>query len=481
MDNLKHKILGAFTWSSIDRVAQQGVQFLIGIVLARLLSPTDYGLMGMVMIFAGLSYVLVESGFNYALVRTKELTPQHTNTIFYTNLAISVTLYLLLFFTAPYIAAFFNQPQLTAIARVTFLAILFNACYLVPYALIGKSLNYKALAQINLSATLLSGVAGIALAYLQYGVWALVAQQTTYHFFRIFGFYFHTHWKPQLTFKWQVIREYGGFSLHILASSLLSVIFNNIYTFILGKLYPIKQVGYYTQAYKMSETANFTFLSILGATYNLFAQIHDQKQRLCRILNTIQERAALIVIPITVLLIADAHPLFYTLFGEKWMQAVPYFQLICAANLLTPMFQINIHALNAIGKSNVSFGIELAKRGLILGSILIGLQWNILGLLIGYAVACLLSWGISCMEVKRHLQIDFGKQLWHILPALIFSSVLAIICYYASVFTPNIYLQLVIRAGVFLVGYCLLTAIFYPSLWKGAIAHLKNLRNPKQE
>ena len=144
-------MLGALTWSSIDRVAQQGVQFLIGIVLARLLSPTDYGLMGMVMIFAGLSYVLVESGFNYALVRTKDLTPQHTNTIFYTNLAISATLYLLLFFTAPYIALFFNQPQLTAIARVTFLAILFNACYLVPFALINKALDYKSLAKINLS------------------------------------------------------------------------------------------------------------------------------------------------------------------------------------------------------------------------------------------------------------------------------------------------------------------------------------------
>ena len=474
-------MLGALTWSSIDRVAQQGVQFLIGIVLARLLSPTDYGLMGMVMIFAGLSYVLVESGFNYALVRTKNLTPQHTNTIFYTNLAISWALYLLLFFTAPYIALFFNQPQLTAIARVTFLAILFNACYLVPYALIGKELDYKSLAKINLSATLLSGIAGIALAYFQYGVWALVAQQTTYHFFRIFGFYFHTKWKPQLTFKWQVIREYSHFSSHILASSLLSVVFNNIYTFILGKLYPIKQVGYYTQAYKMSETANFTFLAILSTTYNLFAQIHDQKERLCRILNTIQERTALIVIPITVLLIVDAHPLFYTLFGEKWMQSVPYFQLICAANLLTPMFQINIHALNAIGKSNVSFGIELGKRGLILGSILVGLHWNILGLLIGYAVACILSWGISCMEVKRLLHINFGKQLWHILPALFFSALMAFTCYYASAFTANIYVQLVVRAGVFLMGYCLLTAACYPSIWKGAIDYLKNLRQPKQE
>lgn len=469
-------MLGAFTWSSIDRVAQQGVQFLIGIVLARLLSPTDYGLMGMVMIFAGLSYVLVESGFNYALVRTKELTPVHTNTIFYTNLAISGTLYVLLYITAPYIAQFFNQPQLTAIARVTFLAILFNACYLVPYAIIGKELNYKALAQINLSATLLSGAAGIGLAYLQYGVWALVAQQTTYHFFRIFGFYYHTHWRPQLLFKWQVIKQYAHFSSHILASSLLSVVFNNIYTFILGKLYPIKQVGYYTHAYKMSETANFTFLSILSATYNLFAQIHDQKERLCRILNTIQQRASLIIIPITALLIVDAHPLFYTLFGEKWIQSVPYFQLICAANLLTPLYQINIHALNSIGQSKASFGIELLKRGLILCSILIGLQWNIFGLLVGYVAACTLSWGISCVEVKRQLQIPFMEQVKHILPALIFSAIWVVISYYGSLWTENMYLQLVVRAVVFLVGYGTVTALFYPHFYKEAIAYIKGKR-----
>lgn len=473
MSDLKNKMLGALTWSSIDRVAQQGVQFLIGIVLARLLSPTDYGLMGMVMIFAGLSYVLVESGFNYALVRTKELKPEHTNTIFYTNLAISLVLYLVLFFTAPYIALFFNQPELTAIARVTFLAILFNACYLVPFALINKALDYKSLAKINLSATLIGGTAGISMAYLDYGVWALVVQQTSYHFFRIFGFYYHTKWKPSLTFKWQVIRNYYKFSSHIMASSVLSIVFNNIYTLILGKLYPIKQVGYYTQAYKTSETANFTFLSIFTTTYNLFAQIHDQKERLTRILNTIQERAALVVIPITILLIVIGQPLFYTLFGEKWLPSVPYFQLICAANILIPLYQINIHAINAIGKSNVSFGIEVSKRFLILASILVGLAWNIFGLLVGYAVACTLAWGISCCEIKRRLQVSLWLQLKQVVPALLISVALGAFTYWLSTYICNPYLQLGTQIGVFLGSYALVTRIFYPTFWQQAVEFIK--------
>lgn len=467
-------MLGALTWSSIDRVAQQGVQFLIGIVLARLLSPTDYGLMGMVMIFATLSYVLVESGFNYALVRTKNLTAAHTNTIFYTNLGISVVLYLLLYVTAPSISRFFNQPELTAIARVTFLAILFNACYLVPYALINKALDYKSLAKINLSATLIAGTIGILLAYNGYGVWALVFQQTAYHFFRIFGFYYQTRWKPALIFKWQVIKEYYKFSSHIMASSLLTILFNNIYTLILGKLYPIKQVGFYTQAYKASETANFTFQAIFNATYNLFAQIHDERERLVRILNTLIERAALIVIPITALLIVAAHPLFYTLFGEKWLPSVPYFQLICTANLLIPLYQINIHSLNAIGKSNVSFGIELSKRVLILLSIVIGLKWNILGLLVGYAIACSMAWIISCSEVKRQLQLPILRQFRHILPALTLSATLGIISYWASTLCPGAYAQLAIRAGVFLGGYALLTRLFFPTFWQQAIEYVSD-------
>jgi O-antigen/teichoic acid export membrane protein len=465
-------MLGALTWSSIDRVAQQGVQFLIGIVLARLLSPTDYGLMGMVMIFATLSYVLVESGFNYALVRTKNLTEAHTNTIFYTNLGISCTLYTLLFITAPYIAQFFGQPELTAIARVTFLAILFNACYLVPYALINKALDYKSLAKINLSATLLSGGIGITLAYLNYGVWALVIQQTSYHFFRIFGFYYQTKWRPALLFKWQVIREYYHFSAHIMASSLLTILFNNIYTLILGKLYPIKQVGYYTQAYKASETANFTFQAIFNATYNLFAQIHDERERLVHILNTLIQRAALVVIPITVCLIVIAKPLFFTLFGEKWLPAVPYFQLICLGNLLIPLYQINIHSINAIGKSNVSFSVEISKRILILASIVIGLKWEIFGLLIGYAIACSVAWVISCSRVKKELGLPLLQQVKHIVPALLLSLFLGAISYWSSTYISGLYTELLCRVAVFVGGYMLIIRLLFPTIWEQGIDFL---------
>jgi O-antigen/teichoic acid export membrane protein len=199
-DNLKEKTLGAFKWSAVDRFGQQTVQFIIGILLARLLSPDDYGLLAKIMIFAALSFVLVESGFGQAIIRKSQVTELDYNTVFYTNIFISVLLYACMFFLFPYIAIFFGQPQLTVTGRVLFLAVLFNALYLVPYTMLGKIMDFKTIAKVNLLSTTLSGLTGIILAFTGFGVWALVLQQVTYHFFRMILFYFFVKWKPKLIY-----------------------------------------------------------------------------------------------------------------------------------------------------------------------------------------------------------------------------------------------------------------------------------------
>ena len=208
-------MLGALAWSSVDRVAQQGTQFIIGIILARLLSPTDYGLMGMVMIFATLSYVLVEGGLTAALVRTKNITKEHTNTVFYSNLAVSTALYLIFFFTAPLLASFFAQPKLVALIRVTNLALICNSLYIVPYGLIERDLDFKKLAKVNFISTSISGIAGAASAFYGAGVWALVIQQTAYHLIRVICFYIWQRWIPNLIFSKQIFKQYASFSIHI--------------------------------------------------------------------------------------------------------------------------------------------------------------------------------------------------------------------------------------------------------------------------
>jgi len=461
-DKLKEKMIGALAWSSVDRLGQQSVQFIIGIVLARLLSPADYGLIGMIMIFATLSYVLVESGFGAALIRKKNVTETDLNSVFFVNLAISIGLYAVLFFTAPFIANFFNQPSLIPIARVTFIAVIFNAFYIVPYIQVNKAMDFKTLAKINLFSTTISGILGITMAIMGKGVWSLVVQQTTYHFFRGIGFYFFVKWYPQFLFSLKSIRELWNFSIHILGTSLLTIVFNNLYTFLLSRFYPVNQVGYYTQANKMSETTNFTFQSILGnSTYNLFTQINTEIERLKRIYRELIQKTSLIVLPITLVLIVMAKPLFFFLFSEKWLPAVPYFQLICLANLFAPLYLLNNNLLNAMGKSKITFCIEIVKRLLIVISIVACFRYGIVSLLVGYVISCCLAFLFSTRFINKHLSHSYWDQLKDILPSLLMGLVISGGVLLYTPFIKNLYALFTIQLLSAVVLYIILLRIFF--------------------
>lgn len=467
-DGLKKTMASALKWSAVDRTLQQGVQFVIGIVLARLLCPADYGLIGMIMIFVQIAYVMVESGLGAALLRTKDITETHYNTMFYTNLALSVILYTILFLIAPFIADFFHQPSLVEISRVTFIAILFNALYLVPYNHINRELDYKSLTKVNFISTVLSGSIGIAMALGGCGVWALVVQQTGYHFFRMVVFYFQTRWKPSLLFSWSILKGYIPFSANMLGSTLLTVIFNNIYTFIIGRTYKVEVVGNYTQGYKISETVNFTFVAILGSAYNLFSKIHDQKERLIQYVRSLNQKISFICLPLTLFLAVSAKPLFYILFGEKWLDAVPFFQLLCLANLFVPIYQINIHAINASGYSKTTFRIELFKRSIMLISILCCFYYDlgIYNMLLGYVLACWLAFAASCISTKKHIGVYFKHQFVDIIASLITALVIAVPCFGISYIIDNLYLLFTAELVTASLLYILITVIFQKDLIK---------------
>ncbi len=455
-------MLCAFKWSTIDRVAQQGVQFIIGIILARLLIPEDYGLIGMVMFFVQIAYVLVESGLGYALLRTPNITESHKCTVFYSNLIISLFLYIVLYFCAPSIAQFFNQPSLTAIARITFLAIIFDALYIVPFNLLGRDLDYKSITKVNFGSTILSGLSGVIMAFTDFGVWALVVQQTSYHGFRMILFHIYAKWRPKPLFSWQIIRGYASFSLHMLGTSMLTVLFNNIYTFLFGKLYPIKNVGFYTQGNKMSDTVNFTFISILGPTYSIFSKIHEQTERMVNVLRSIIQKVSIATIPTTIFFIVVAEPLFYILFGTKWLSAVPFFQVICLANLFAPTYQVNIHALNALGLAKSTFRIELSKRVLIVVSVVLCLliKSDMLTMLYFYVVACWLAFILTIYTIKKTLSIIYYKQLQDISTGIILSIIMGVGCYCCHFIPLNTYVLLAVECCVAIIIFSLYILIF---------------------
>ena len=446
-DNLKEKTISALKWSTVDRFGQQGVQLLLTLILAQLLSPDDFGTIGVITVFTALSFIMVESGFGQALIRKKDADDKDFSTIFYFNIGLAVVLYLILFFLSSLIANYFHQPVLENLSHLLFISILFNAMYLVPFVKLGARLDYKSIAIVNIISTSLSGITGVSLAFMGFGVWALAWQTVLYHLVRVICFHYIVKWKPVLFFSFHTIKELSSFSLNLLGTGILNIVFSNIYILILGRTFPIKETGYYTQANKFSETSNYTFSSILsGSTYNLFVQIYDQTERLKRVFREAIRKTALIVIPVTLFLIAVAHPLIVTLFRDKWISIVPYYQIICAANLFAPLYMINYNLLNAKGLTKTTFRIEIFRKSAILVSIFICFRWGIIAMLTGYMLVNWLVFFISMLQVKKTIDHYWRNQITDILPGLKIGLVVAI-CSYSLSFLISLPILLLATQG----------------------------------
>ena len=462
-DNLKQKMLGALAWSSVDRLGQQVVQFVITLILARLLNPTDFGLLGMVAIFAALSYVLVESGFGQALIRKQDASETDYNTVFYFNIFTSLLLYLILFAFAPYIAVFFHQPKLVIITRISFLAILCNAFYLVPFTQLVKEMDFKSVAKVNLISTALSGILGIIFALMHLGVWSLVIQQLSYHFFRMVLFHFSVNWRPKWTFSFQVIRDFWKFSVHLLGTSILNVVFTNIYSLILGRFYPVKEVGFYNQSNKLCETFNYSFQQVLlSSTFTLFTHVQNDNPRLIRIFREVTKKTSIVTFPVMMILIAIAHPFIYVLLTAKWIPSVSYFQLLCFASLFTPFYVLNMSAMNARGKSKITFGIEIIKKSLIILSVLCCFRFGVIGLLWGYVLSCFISYLISTYYIKKDIHLSITNQIRDLLPNMAVGIILAIVAFSISLFIAKPLLLLICQIIVVSILYILYIRITQP-------------------
>jgi O-antigen/teichoic acid export membrane protein len=486
-DDLKKKMVSALTWTMVDRFGQQAIQLIIGLIFARLLSPSEFGLLGLVMVYMALSYVLIESGFTQALIRKKDANETDYNTVFYFNVIISLFLYLILFFTVPYIAFYFKQPQLVQIGRTVFIAIIFNAFCLVPTTKLTKALDFKTIAQVNIISIFLSGTSGLILAFMHFGVWSLVAQQVLFNFFRMVNFQIFVKWKPQRIFKFEVIKNFWSFSVNLLGTSILNVIFNNLYVLLLGLYYPIKQVGYYTQGNKLSETFNYTFQSILtSSTYPLFAKIQDDDERFRRVFREISKKVSIITFPIMIVLIVAAKPFILVLLTAKFLPSVPYFQLLLLAALFSPLYALNVSALNSRGKSKVTFRIEIMKKASILLSVIVCFKFGFIIMLWGYVIASLLAFIISTVYLKNDLTHFLKHQILDFVYCIFVGLFIAVFSYGLSFLIYNFHILLATQIIVSAILYFLIIFLFYKDLYNEIVQfvgkkliELKFFRNKK--
>lgn len=428
--SLKEQAISGVFWSSIERFGALLLQFILNIILARLLSSFEFGLVGMLYVFTALGDVIVESGFGQALIRKNDVSQKDYSSVFFLNLIFGLIIYLFFYFLSPYIANFFKSPELELISKFVFLVFPINALALVQNTIIIKNVKFKVLAKVSILSALLSGSIGIYLAYTGYGVWALVYQAILYAVFRTIFLWIFNKWRPSFVFSFKSIKELLTFSLSLLGTNSLIVIFNNIYTIIIGKFYPVAQVGLYNQAKRMTDIPSLTLTTIVqNVSYPILCKLQDNDYQLKQGYRKVITMVVFINFPVMLGLLAIADNFIFTLLSEKWMSMVPYFQLLCVYGAFFPLHSINVNILKVKGEGKKLLTLEILRRVIVVVAIVLTLNKGVITLLIGNVIAAMLSILINMYYCGKQIRYSVIEQIKDILPYFLISVFLSFILF----------------------------------------------------
>lgn len=450
----RKKTRSAFVWNMVDRIGSQLMSTIIGITLARLLGAAEYGLTGALAIFIALSQALTDSGFSAALVRKQTITEKDYNTVFYYNLFVAVVLYISGYFAAPAIAQFFGEPILTPVARVLFTVFIFNALCLIQNAKMVKEINFRKVATINVCAIVISGVIALIMATQGYGVWALVAQITIQSFIKMLMQWVWGGWKPRAVFSWQSFREMFAFSSNILLANILNVLFLNIYSAIIGRLYSSRELGYYSQANKWSDMGVTTLYGIIqNSTYTLFSAIQSDPERLLRSYRKSMKLTAFITFPALLALALTARPFILILLGDKWEASIPMFSLLLIAGIFTVLTTLNGNFIRIEGSSGLALRLEIFKVALF--ATVLAFTWHlpIIQLLWGMVATRAIVYLVSIVVIGRRIGYTWHQQLMDIMPSCATALLMVCFAYPVQLFISNIYLLFFVQVTVCIIFY----------------------------
>ena len=429
--DLKSQTIQGLFWSGFERIGQQGMQFIVSIILARLLLPEQFGLIGMLMIFMLLAQTFLDGGFGQALIQKQDATHLDECSIFYFNIFISFIAAGLLCITAPWIASFYNTPILTPLTRFISLSLIINAFGLVHSVLLSKQVDFKSQFKISLIATLLSGSIGITLACLGYGVWALAIQWVGTSLFRTVLLWLFSRWRPRRQFSVTSLRGMFPFGSRLLLSGLLNTFFENIYLAVIGKVFSPAALGFYSRAKQIQQLPTSNLSSTISrVTFPIFSKVQHNKTQLKLGL----QKALLVLVtvnfPMMIGLAVVARPLVLLLLTEKWAPCIPYLQILCLAGMFFPLHVINLNALTAQGYSGLFLRLELLKKALILINIVIAYRWGIAAMIWGQVVVSLLSYCMNSYYSGKLLGYGLKQQVIDFAPYLGATFVMAT-CMYA--------------------------------------------------
>jgi teichuronic acid exporter len=424
-ESLKNKTLHALSWSFLQAIAQRGVQFVIGIVLARLLFPEQFGLIGMLTIFMAVIRTFLDSGFGAALIQKQKVTQTDICSIFYFNILVGLIAAGLLCLVAPWIAAFYNQPMLTPLTRALSLTVVINSFGMIQNTILTKEINFKTPTKVSFIAGVLSGIAGITLAALGYGVWSLVVQQVSASLFTTVFLWFFSPWRPALLFSFGALREMFGFGSRLLFSKVLNQVFDNIYFVVIGKLFSAADLGFFTRAKTLNDLPSQTLSVIVGrVTFPVFSTIQDDPARLKRGLKKALTVLVLVNFPMMIGLAVIAKPLVLVLLTEKWAACVPYLQLLCVAGLIFPLHVINLNMLQALGRSDLFLRLEIIKKIMIVINIVVTWRWGISAMISGMIITSVIGYYLNTYYNGILINYSIKEQVLDLFPYLLLSTLM---------------------------------------------------------
>ncbi len=410
--SLRNKTIKGVGWSAADAFLGQGITFIVGLVLARILSPEEYGLIGICLIFTTVLNGVVDSGFSSALIRKKDTTNDDYNTMFITNMAISIVLYIGLYFASPYISLFFDRTELTPLIRVLGIVLIINALSITQNTILTKRIDFKTKTKVSIISASISGIVGIAMAYTGYGVWALISQVLTKQLLYTLCLWIFNRWWPNFTFNWKSFRNMWGFGSKMMLSGLLDNIWKQLYQVVVGKFYSPANLGQYSRSKEYANIFSANLTSIVQrVTYPALAEIQDDKTRMVAAYRKVIKVTMFVTCVCMISIGAVAEPLIYCLIGPKWHEASTYLPLICVTMSLYPLHAINLNMLQIQGRSDIFLMLDIIKKIIGIAPLALGIFMNIYWMLVGSIITGILSFFLNSYYTGKSLGYTSWMQL----------------------------------------------------------------------
>jgi len=445
--NLKGTAAKGLFWSAMERFGAQGIQFIFGIMITRILLPADFGLVGMILIFMAIGQTLVDSGFGSALIWKKDPTPADYSTVFYFNISISFLLYVIFFLLAPLVARFYDEPQLVDLIRVLCLNFIILSFSLIQQTVLQKRVDFKLLTYVNVAGSLIAGIIALYMALKGFGAWAIVIQILAKSFITSLMLWIFNKWRPLTAFSWHSLKELFNYGSKLTVAGLIYTVFQYLYFNIIGKLFPVASLGFYTRAVQLQEFPVKTIASVFyRVAFPVFASIQDENERLKNALRKTLRTMVFFTFPILFGLIAVADQLIEVVLTEKWLPASDFFKLLCLIGLFYSFQVVNGEILKTKGKSNWILIVEIVSRSIMIINIFITWRWGITAIILGQMVAVAVAYLIGTYYVWKLIGYTLWQQFKDVFVYLILSVAMYLIIEFISYFIINPFTSLMVMS-----------------------------------